>query len=53
MCLNTVWKICVPKEKIHALVDELDVDGDGYVSLGELRDILKKYGQVVKRDKRY
>ena len=48
-----IWNICVPKEKLHRLIDELDQDSDGYVSLKECRALLKSYGKVVKRDKRY
>ena len=48
------WKkISVPKDRVHDLIDELDQDSDGYISLGEVCRAAEAYAKVVKRDKRY
>ena len=53
MCLKSIWKLEVPKERLVALIDRMDADEDGYVSFGEVRDLLKEYGVKLKRSVRF
>lgn len=53
MCLKNIWKLEVPKERLVALIDRMDADEDGYVSFGEVRDLLKEYGVKLKRSMRF
>ena len=54
MCLpKNVWKLEVPKDKLIHLINVMDADEDGYVSFGEVRDLLKEYGVKLKRSMRY
>jgi flagellar basal body-associated protein FliL len=34
-------------------IDMMDADEDGYVSFGEVRDLLKEYGEKLKRSMRF
>lgn len=52
MCFK-LWKIQVPKERIVTLIDAMDADDDGYLSLGEVRDLLKEYAKKVKQSMRW
>lgn len=49
----SLWKISAPKERIIALVDKMDADEDGFISFGEVRDLLKRYAKAVKRSARF
>ena len=53
MCLKGVWKLEVPKSRVVELIDLMDADEDGYISFGEVRDLLKDYAGKVKRSMRY
>ena len=53
MCLKNVWKLEVPKDRLVQLIDKMDADEDGYVSFGEVRDLLKEYGVKLKRSMRF
>lgn len=44
MCAN-IWKIGIPKDTLIAILEKLDADEDGFVTIGEVRDILKRYGK--------
>ena len=44
MCAN-IWKIGIPKDTLIAILEKLDADEDGFVSIGEVRDVLKRYGK--------
>lgn len=44
MCAN-IWKIGIPKDTLIAILEKLDADEDGFVTVGEVRDILKRYGK--------
>lgn len=44
MCAN-IWKIGIPKDTLIAILEKLDADDDGFVTIGEVRDILKRYGK--------
>ncbi len=48
-----IWKVSVPKDRIIALIESIDTDTDGYISLGEIRDAAKIYGKAVKRSCRF
>lgn len=53
MALSFWRKISVPKENLLALIERMDADTDGYITLGEVRDVLKTYGQAVRRSARF
>ena len=44
MCAN-IWKIGIPKGTLIAILEKLDADEDGFVTIGEVRDVLKRYGK--------
>lgn len=43
----------VPKDRLVQLIDMMDADEDGFVSFGEVRDLLKEYGVKLKRSMRF
>lgn len=43
----------VPKDRLVHLIDMMDADEDGFVSFGEVRDLLKEYGVKLKRSMRF
>lgn len=43
-----IWKIGIPKETLLKLVQAFDADEDGFVTIGEVRDLLKRYGRDAK-----
>lgn len=47
MCAN-IWKIGIPKDTLIAILEKLDADEDGFVTIGEVRDVLKRYGKDAK-----
>ena len=53
MCFKSVWKLEVPKDRLVQLIDMMDADEDGFVSFGEVRDLLKEYGVKLKRSMRF
>lgn len=53
MCFKSVWKLEVPKDRLVKLIDMMDADEDGFVSFGEVRDLLKEYGVKLKRSMRF
>lgn len=53
MCFKSIWKLEIPKDRIVKLIDMMDADEDGFVSFGEVRDLLKEYGVKLKRSMRY
>ncbi len=48
-----LWKVEVPKENVEAIIAAMDSDMDGYISLGEVRDMLRSYAKKVKRSMRF
>lgn len=50
--IKGIWKLEVPKDRLVKLIDTMDADEDGYVSFGEVRDLLKEYGVKLKRSMR-
>lgn len=44
MCAS-IWNIGIPKDTLIAILEKLDADDDGFVTIGEVRDILKRYGK--------
>lgn len=40
-----IWKIGIPKDTLIGILEKLDADEDGFVTIGEVRDILKRYGK--------
>ena len=53
MFLRGIWKLEVPKERLIQLIDAMDADEDGYISFGEVRDLLKEYADKLKRSMRF
>lgn len=53
MCLKNIWKLEVPKERLLHLIDAMDADEDGYISFGEVRDLLEEYAEKLKRSMRF
>lgn len=43
-----IWKIGIPKESLLKLLEAIDADQDGFVTVGEVRDLLKRYGKDAK-----
>lgn len=50
---RSIWKLEVPKDRLVKLIDMMDADEDGFVSFGEVRDLLKEYGVKLKRSMRF
>lgn len=43
-----IKKIAIPKEALLKLIDTIDADQDGFVSLGEVWNIIKRYAKDAK-----
>jgi len=43
-----IWKIGIPKKTLIEILEKLDADEDGFVTIGEVRDVLKRYGRDAK-----
>lgn len=43
-----IWKIGIPKDTLIELLEKLDADEDGFITIGEVRDLLKRYGRDAK-----
>lgn len=43
-----IWKIGIPKKTLLDILEKLDADEDGFVTIGEVRDVLKRYGRDAK-----
>ena len=46
--MNAIWKIGIPKDTLIEILEKLDADEDGFVTIGEVRDLLKRYGKDAK-----
>ena len=44
MCAN-IWKIGISKDTLIGILEKLDADEDWFVTIGEVRDVLKRYGK--------
>ena len=44
-----IWQIGIPKDTLIAILDSMDADADGFVTVGEARDILKRYAKEAKK----
>ena len=53
MFLRGIWKLEVPKERVVKLIEMMDADEDGFISFGEVRDLLKEYADKLKRSMRF
>lgn len=47
MCAS-IWNIGIPKDTLIAILEKLDADEDGFLTIGEVRDVLKRYGKDAK-----
>ena len=43
-----IWKIGIPKDTLIEILEAMDADEDGFITVGEVRDILKRYGKDAK-----
>ena len=43
-----IGKIGIPKDTLIGILEKLDADEDGFVTIGEVRDVLKRYGKDAK-----
>ena len=43
-----IWKIGIPKDTLIEILEAMDADADGFVTVGEVRDLLKRYGRDAK-----
>ena len=43
-----IWKIGIPKKTLIEILEKLDADEDGFVTIGVVRDVLKRYGRDAK-----
>lgn len=43
-----IWKLGIPKSAILTLIESIDEDQDGYLTLGEIKNLLKRYGKDCK-----
>ena len=43
-----IWKIGIPKDTLIEILEKLDADEDGFITVGEVRDLLKRYGRDAK-----
>ena len=39
----------IPKKTLIAILEKMDADEDGFVSIGEVRALLKRYGKDAKK----
>ena len=53
MIFSNIWKIKIPKSSILKVVEAIDEDQDGYISIGEIKNILKRYAKDVKSSYKY
>lgn len=44
-----IWNIGIPKDTLIEILEAMDADADGYITIGEVREILKKYGSDAKK----
>lgn len=49
----SLLKIEIPKERVIALIENLDADQDGYISGAEIRTAIRDYLKRVKYSKRF
>lgn len=42
-----IWKIKIPKASIIKIVEAIDEDQDGYICIGEIKSLLKRYAKDV------
>lgn len=43
-----IWKIGIPKDTLIEILGKLDADEDGFITVGEVRDLLRRYGKDAK-----
>lgn len=48
LIFGSIWKIGIPKKTLLAILDKMDADEDGFVTTGEVRDLLKRYSKDAK-----
>ena len=53
MRFPSIWNMGIPKDALLRLMDMVDADQDGYVTVGEVRDVLKRYAKDLKASYKY
>lgn len=43
-----LWKVGIPLDTLVSIVQAMDADADGFVTVGEVRDLLKRYAKDAK-----
>ena len=43
-----IWKIGIPKDTLIEILEKLDADEDGFVTVGEVKDLLERYAKEAK-----
>lgn len=43
-----IWKIGIPKDTLIEILEAIDADADGFVTVGEVKDLLKRYAKEAK-----
>lgn len=46
-------KVAVPKENLIGLIEQVDANNDGYVTLEEIANLLKAYSASVRKAQKY
>lgn len=49
MCTGSIWNMGIPKKTLIAILEKMDADEDGFVTIGEVRALLKRYGKDAKK----
>lgn len=44
-----IWNIGIPKGTLELLISKMDADEDGFITVGEVRDLLKRYAKDAKK----
>ena len=48
MIFGSIWKIGIPKKTLISILDKMDADEDGFVTVGEAWSALKEYAKAAK-----
>ena len=44
-----IWNIGIPQGTLELLISKMDADEDGFITVGEVRDLLKRYAKDAKK----
>lgn len=43
-----IWKIGIPKDTLIEILEAMDADADGFITVGEVKDLLERYAKEAK-----